>query len=251
MASTLRTVGTRTATVTGEMLLTFGVLVFLFIVWQFFWTDLLAHRSNETIRNDLTQNWSTSTPAPTPQTLNALPVDPPEQYLIKDVPIGEAFAVLHIPRFSEYWGNTPRPIVSGTAKAQIDVAVGHYQDTQGPGEIGNFALAGHRTTFGGVFYHLEKLQPGDAIVIETQDAWFTYHATEARVGTPTDVAAIAPVPDQPGVLPTTRSLTITTCHPRTSMKQRYIQFATLHEWRPRSAGPPPAVRRTTSSVSLR
>jgi sortase A len=120
-----------------------------------------------------------------------------------------------------------------------------------PGKVGNFAVAGHRTTYLHPFYNLNKLATGDPIVIETAKTWFTYTVedipgTKARyqeIVSPSDIAVAYPVPDQPDAAlpPTQRVLTFTSCNPRYSAAQRIVIHALLTNTTPKAKGLPPAL----------
>ena len=104
--------------------------------------------------------------------------------------------------------------------------------------MGNVALAGHRVTYGKPFNQIAELVTGDAVVLETEEAWFTYRVTTSEIVSPREVDVIAPVPGDPTAVPTQRMLTLTTCHPMFSARQRYVVYAVLDTWQPRSAGEP-------------
>jgi sortase A len=120
-----------------------------------------------------------------------------------------------------------------------------------PGQVGNFAVAGHRTTYEHPFYSINRLHTGDAIVIETRTTWFTYTVenipgTRARyqeIVSPDDTSVAYPVPDQPNpsLAPTQRVLTFTSCNPRYSASQRIVIHALLTASMPKSAGLPQAL----------
>jgi sortase A len=110
-----------------------------------------------------------------------------------------------------------------------------------PGDVGNFAVAGHRATHGEPFRNLDLLKPGDAVVIETDDRWFTYRVTDSEIVTPTDVEVILPVPNKPGAQPTQALITLTTCHPRWASTERMIVYGQLESERLKEAGPPEAL----------
>ncbi len=135
--------------------------------------------------------------------------------------LGEAFALIRIPRFG---GDFVRPIVEGTGTAQLKEGVGHYLGTAGPGQRGNFALAGHRTTYGEPFHLIAKLRPGDRIIVRTAKHTYTYRVIGHTVVDPTDVQVIAA--DPPGVKPG-HLLTMTSCHPMYTALQRYVVHARL------------------------
>jgi len=119
-------------------------------------------------------------------------------------------------------------------------ALPSWPGTALPGQVGNFAVAGHRTTYQHPFKDIAKLRRGDYIVLETKDHWFTYRIEDIpgtnipwkEIVAPTDVeAAVYPVPDQPDAnkKPTLRLLTFSSCHPEYSASQRYVIHAILTE----------------------
>src|SRR5690606_10957704 len=115
----------------------------------------------------------------------------------------------------------------------LDVlGIGHYEGTAMPGEVGNFAVAGHRVTYGKPFNRVEELQVGDPLVVQTETTWYVYRVTSTQVVTPRDVQVIAPTPNQPDVAPTVASMTLTTCHPMFSARERFIVHAELDYWTP-------------------
>jgi sortase A len=157
--------------------------------------------------------------------------------------VGQPFAVLHIPRLAGGDGFS-RVVVEGVAQTQLAQGPGHYIGTAMPGEQGNVAIAGHRVGRGSPFLDLDQLVPGDAIVVETADAWFTYRvlgdtATASFTGDPsgipgreivrpTDVSVISPTPGGAAAGPASDAyLTLTTCHPKFSARQRLIVHARL------------------------
>jgi sortase (surface protein transpeptidase) len=158
-----------------------------------------------------------------------------------EVSLGEPFAVLHIPRLGADWS---RVVVEGAAEVQLAQGPGHYIGTALPGQQGNFAMAGHRVGRGSPFLDLDQMLPGDPIVVETAGDWFVYRvigevATGDFAGDPSgipgreivgpaDVAVISPTPGGGETDPPTGAyLTLTTCHPKFSAKQRLIIHARL------------------------
>jgi sortase A len=109
-----------------------------------------------------------------------------------------------------------------------------------PGAVGNFAIAGHRTTYGKPFNRIAELQVGDPIVIRTQHAWYVYTVTSTEIVDPGQVGVIAPVPDKPGATPTARMITMTTCTPMYSASQRYVVHGELTYWANADDGSVPA-----------
>ena len=139
-----------------------------------------------------------------------LKVAPP----LPDPPLGSAVGVIVIPKIS-----LSMVVVEGTGTAQLEAGPGHYPSTPLPGQNGNVAIAGHRTTYLHPFYNLNELVAGDSIVIETVQGIFLYHVLTSVEVSPTDVAVAGPTP--------TPTLTLTTCNPRYSAAQRLVVHAAL------------------------
>ena len=212
----------------GELLVTAGVVVLLFVVYEVYVTDLLNDRQQGQLADQLQQQWDAA-PAPAPA---AVPVAPA---------VGQPLAVLHVPRLGEDWS---RVVLEGTTEDELAQGPGHYVGTALPGQPGNLAIAGHRVGKGSPFLDADQLRPGDPIVVETADSWFVYrvlgdaatgdYATDPsgipgqQVVRPSEVAVISPVPGAAAdVAPSGAYLTLTTCHPKYSARQRLIVHAVL------------------------
>jgi sortase A len=234
----------------GELLITLGVLLLLFVAWQLWWTDIEAGQQQRQITAELRDAWGdedaltpepgTRTPPPAPDAEPSEPAAEPDpaEPPVPDAPAyGESFALVHIPRFgSDYV--VPADEGVGLEDVLNDGVLGHYPDTALPGDVGNFALAGHRVTYGRPLHRIAELRPGDAVVVETADTWYVYRMRDRQIVTPDRVDVVAPVPNEPGAEPTERLLTLTACHPMYSASQRYIVHAVLDSWQPRDAGAP-------------
>lgn len=220
----------------GELMMTLGVLVFAFAAWQVWWTDVVSARQTDVVRGELMADWAESSGGPQADPVADLPAAPPADVLDTEVTAHEAFALVYIPRFGPDWG--PRPIVAGTGAQDLKTGFGYYEETAGPGQVGNFSLAGHRVTYGKPLFNIETMVNGDPIVVETDKAWFVYRMTAHEIVKPADVAVIAPVPGQPGEQPTQRYVTLTACHPKFSAQERYIVHGVLDSWQPKSMGVP-------------
>jgi sortase (surface protein transpeptidase) len=213
----------------GELLVTVGVILLLFVVYELWVTDLLNAQAQSTLDQTLHERWSSSAPL-APGTTDHGPFA-----------VGQAFAILHIPRLG---ADYHRVIVEGTGQDQLAQGPGHYLGTAFPGEKGNVSLAGHRVGRGSPFLDLDKLRPGDPIIVETRTSWFVYRVLGDRangnfgadasgipgqeVVLPTDLAVISPTPGAAATAPPSGSyLTLTTCHPRFSARQRLVIHAKL------------------------
>jgi len=210
----------------GELLVTGGLVVLLFVVYELFVTDVIADRRQDQLSDQLYAQWEQQDP---------------ESAVSTDVDFGSAIAVLRIPRLGEDYR---RVVLEGTLEEQLRQGPGHYRGTALPGEQGNVALAGHRVGKGSPFLDLDLLRPGDPIVVETATQWFVYRVLGdpdrgdfgadpsgipgQQIVSPWDVDVIAPTPGgADGAAPTGAYLTLTTCHPRFSAEQRLIVHAAL------------------------
>ncbi|MGN6300974.1 MAG: class E sortase [Angustibacter sp.] len=216
----------------GELLVTLGVVLLLFLVWQLWWTDVTAGRVQQQVTHQLQDSWT-----PPPRTAPTAPATP-----VNDPPLklqdGKAFALIHVPRFGKDY---VRPIIQGVELPVLDRGVGHYPGSADPGAVGNFAVAGHRVTYGKPFNLIAELRPGDPVVVETATAWFVYRVQRHEIVTPDRVDVIAPVPEHPNATPTERMMTMTACHPMYSARERYVVFSRLESRIPKTAGTVPDV----------
>ncbi|MCY7364306.1 MAG: class E sortase [Frankiaceae bacterium] len=208
----------------GQTLMTLGVIVLLFCVYELKVTGLVTAREQDRLGDDLRASWAD--PAPRPTGADPVPVSSD---------IGEGIAVLHVPALADY---DPWVVVEGTSVADLKAGPGHIPGTALPGEVGNVVLSGHRTTYGAPFERFGDLQPGGLVVLETRDRWLTYTITGSQIVAPTAIEVTYPVPGEQGAVPTERLLTLTTCHPKYSARQRLIVSATLTEDRDKADGPP-------------
>ncbi|ADB73603.1 class E sortase [Geodermatophilus obscurus] len=198
----------------GQLLLTAGYVLLLFVVYELWVTDLLSNARQDELTAELREEWAA--PAAVPAELQG----------------GEAFAMLHIPRLGADYA---RAVVEGTGTEDLEQGPGHYRGTAMPGEQGNFAVAGHRVGRGSPFLEIDELRTGDPVVVETADSWFVYRVLGPadvvpgqQVVSPYDVSVIAPTPNgPPDGAPTGAYLTLTTCHPEYSARERLIVHAVL------------------------
>ncbi|HEX2047823.1 MAG TPA: class E sortase [Acidimicrobiales bacterium] len=198
----------------GKTLICTGVLILLFVVYQLWGTGVAQARAQKKLRSEFTRQLAAPaaaepvTPA-SPDTTAAPTTTVPVQ-----LAEGDAAGVILIPKIG-----LDQAFIEGVGVEELKQAVGHYPDTKMPGEKGNAALAGHRTTYGAPFNRLDELVAGDAISVTTQAGTFRYEVTEKRVVTPDEISVLDDTPDN--------RLTLTTCHPKYSAEQRLIVFAQL------------------------
>ena len=217
-----RTVGTL-----GEVLITIGLLLLLFVSWQLWWTDVTANREQAGTVAALEHDFG-SRSLRDPGGGAALAT-------LKKVPFGQAFAIVRIPRLGAGYA---RPVLEGSDHVTLTEGIGHYPGTAMPGQIGNFAVSGHRTTYGRPLHNIDLFQKGDVIIVETRASYIIYAVDRHVIVTPDRVEVIAPTPQRPGVTPVQAWMTLTACHPKFSAAERYVVFARLVKSIPRAAGLP-------------
>ena len=204
----------------GEVLITLGVVTLLLVVYQLFYTNIESNRAQDRIRDDLAEQWN-------------------KPASLKQIPLGDGFALMRIPRLGQDW---VKPIIEGVATKDLAHGLGHYPKSVMPGNVGNFAVAGHRATHGEPFRDLDRVRKGDAIVVEMKDSWLIYRTTgNPEIVLPTDVEVVAPVPWKPEAKPTEKVITLTTCHPRWASTHRLIVFGQLEKVEKKVKGKIPAV----------
>jgi sortase A len=194
----------RTIREVGFNLITLGVVVLLFVAYQLWGTGFAEAKSQTKLAHQFA--------APAPSGDNSVvgaPVAP-----VAGPPLGSAIAHMVIPKIG-----VDKYVVEGVTDDALREGPGHYPGTPMPGEPGNVAIAGHRTTFGAPFYDLDKLAAGDGIFITTKAGQFHYTVFQSMVVKPTDVGVIAPTPDN--------RLTLTTCNPKFEATTRLIVIAKL------------------------
>jgi sortase A len=242
----------------GEVLITAGLIMLLFVVYEVYVTDWISAGKQRDATAALDKEWKA--PADDPQRVDHL----------DGLKEGDGFAKMYIPSFGPDYHFT---IVEGTTDKSLEVGPGHYTDTAYPGEPGNFAVAGHRVGKGAPFNDLDLLDSCDAIIVETKNSWYVYRVlpmsdevakwaqlkqTKPRctetgpqgqaesvdplsgdyaqtigkeIVKPSEGGVVAPVPHHPEVKRSKGEqaalLTLTTCHPKFSDKQRLIIHAKL------------------------
>lgn len=222
--------------VLGDLLLTAGVVVLLFVAWQLWIGDAIIGAKFKSEADSLTQEWAAApvVPAPSPDAAAPGPVEPPA---LAQPGNGEVFGVLRIPRL----GPDYQFKLAGGVSASVTldpIGIGHYPDTAMPGQTGNFAIAGHRGSHGAPFADLPSLRLGDAVVVETPDGWYTYRFRNLEYVRPDGVQVLLPVPQAPEVQATDRVITMTTCSPRYGFSERAIAYGVFDSFTPRADGPP-------------
>ncbi|MGH3772256.1 MAG: class E sortase [Pseudonocardiaceae bacterium] len=223
----------------GELLLTAGLVVMLFVCYETYVTNLFSAHKQRAATAKLDDTWRNGRG-------------------VVDRPVtGAGIAKMYVPAFGPDFVFT---VLQGTDQDTLAIGPGHYRGTAFPGQLGNVAIAGHRVGKGSPFNALDLLSSCDAIVVETADRWYVYRVlplqaesigwtqgkgTQPRcrgveplsgrytnvvgktIVLPSQVEVIAPVPGHPGLAPANRLITLTTCHPQFSARERLIVHGVL------------------------
>lgn len=207
-------------TVLGVLLVVVGLGCLGWVAWQYLGTNITSQRAFDQETTQLRESWS----APVEKAAQ----EPGKQDRAKPAVIpGEAIALLRIPAFG---ADFEVPILSGTEPAVLSRGVGHYPTTALPGQIGNFAVAGHRVTHGQPFARLLELRAGDQVVVETRDQILTYVMDDSPASLTvddTETWVLAPDPRHPGAKATEAMMTLTTCQDLFRSPDRSVGFAHL------------------------
>ncbi len=192
----------------GAILTGAGVLILLFVAYQLWGTGLYTDRQQGSLRSEFNQKLKATEESPTTSTtVDPLRLPPPP-------PSGDTVAHIRIPKIG-----LDQLVVQGVGLGDLRKGPGHYTETPLPGELGNAAIAGHRTTYGAPFNRLGELVDGDEILVTTLKGSFTYTVGRVHVVKPSQVEVLNPTP--------TPTLTLTTCHPKYSAKERLVVVSNL------------------------
>jgi sortase A len=225
----------------GKTLIATGLLMFAFVAYQLWGTGIETARAQNSLENEFEELLAGTpppttaapvhtTPATTPPPTDTTPVDSlptdsiPATTAPQPVPVaslppvaeGDPIARLELPTIG-----VDKIVVAGVEKNDLKKGPGHYPDTPMPGQLGNSAIAGHRTTFGQPFFDVDKLEIGDEIVVTTLAGRFVYRVTGQEIVSPSDYQVIATTD------PTRATLTLTSCHPKYTARERIIVYAEL------------------------
>lgn len=203
----------------GELLLTAGALVLLFVVYLLWGTGLQTAQAQDDLDVQLHERWSQQEPG-------AEPADPDELQL------GDAYGILRIPRFGDDW---QKFVVQGVEDEDLKNGPGHYPDSADPGELGNFAIAAHRSGHGEPFAKFPELRAGDLVEIQMAEGTYVYRLDDAPDGDNdgnkieiSDSWVVDPVPGEPpGTEPAEKRITLTTCWPRFGSSHRMYATGVL------------------------
>jgi len=198
----------------GELLITAGLVLGLFVVYSLWWTNVIADRAADRQSEKVRDTWAHEGGATGPGAL--------------DTKNGIGF--LHVPAMK----NGEVLVEKGTStKVLNDGVAGYYTDPvkatlPTTGKKGNFTLAAHRDGHGAKFHNIDKLKVGDAIVFETKDEWYIYKVYDVLDETSKyNVKVISQIPKESGKKKAGHYITLTTCTPVYTSRYRYVVWGEL------------------------
>ncbi|KUL45829.1 hypothetical protein ADL22_11695 [Streptomyces sp. NRRL F-4489] len=199
--------------VIGELLITAGVIMGLFVVYSLWWTNVLADRESHQQGDQVRKHWAAK-PGP----------KGPGELDTKD-----GIGFLHVPAMD----NGEVLVKKGTDPDVLNEGVAGYYTKPVKSALpqdatGNFTLAAHRDGHGAKFHNIDKLKTGDPIVFETKDTWYVYKVYATLPQTSKyDVSVLDKIPAESGKHRAGRYITLTTCTPVYTSEYRYIVWGEL------------------------
>lgn len=214
----------------GVALMLAGLVVLGWLAWQFWGTTWVAHRQQHDLVTSTERGWAKHAPGRSGGRAGRSEAG---RGAGRDRPPDGVTAIVRIPRFGASYAV---PVLEGTSASVLARGFGHFPHTQGPGQVGNYALAGHRVTHGEPLRRMPELRPGDLVVVSTRTATFRYRldTDPRRLVVPFTAGwVLGRVPHNPagGVQPPQRRgqrlLTLTTCSELFHTDDRMIAFGHL------------------------
>lgn len=195
----------------SDALITFAIFAIMFAGYQTVWSMYVSQSNIAAAKAEVQLKW-TQAPAAEPE-------------------LHKGFALIYIPRLKDkVW---ELPITRGVDPKDLISGLGHYPDNALPGEKGNFALAGHRATYGEPLANIDQLRQDDEVIIQTAGNWYVYKLILDEIVEPDAMWVLDANPG--GIVNKTgveEMITLTTCHPRWGSTERWIWWGVLTEVRP-------------------
>ena len=226
-AAPKRSTGKRIAFWIGVGLILAGLGLLAYVAWQLWGTNWVSKKHQREITSELQEDWAVG------------------EGCDKYCPTGKASALIRIPKFGPKY---VVPVIEGTSQDILAKGFGHFEDTAAAGQLGNYALAGHRVTHGEPLRHMPDLRPGDKVIVETKQFTYTYVLDtnpNDLVISFTGTWVLEPIPNNPkrgGVEPKQTSgqrlITLTTCSEIFHTDNRMIAFGHLVDQRKKTVKQP-------------
>lgn len=197
----------------GRTFITAGALILLFVAYQLWGTGIREAQAQNRLDDDFAEALADAAQGPG-TTLTPAPGDPETVPPIDPVPEGDPVARIRIPEIG-----VDKIVVEGVSLPALKKGPGHYPDTPLPGQEGNASIAGHRTTYGAPFNRVDELEAGDEIFVETVQGEFRYLVEDTEIVRPSQVEVLEDKDDN--------RLTLTSCHPKYSARERIVVVAQL------------------------
>lgn len=207
----------------AELAITAGAILAAFVFYLLVWTNHQTAQAQDNLLDDFHAEKKQASEKGSGKTKPEAPDS------------GDGIGVMHIPVLGDDWEWV---VVEGVGDDDLAKGPGHFPGTALPGEVGNFAVAGHRSTHGEPFADLDRLGIGDTVVVETVDGWLVYEVMWERILSPNATEVLEPVAGHPGEKASQRTMTLVTCHPRWGSSERLVIGTQLVEQRGPAAGPP-------------
>lgn len=198
----------------GELCITAGIILLFFVTYELWGTGQYTQQQQDALGKQLTHDWNSVT--------------------TERVRLGHGMALLRIPRLGQKYQYV---VIEGVGPEDLRKGPGHYPGTALPGQVGNFVVSGHRTTYSAPFNRVDELRNGDRILVDTRTEQLVYAVTDRAVVLPTEIQVTAPVPFHPKRTASKRLITLTTCTPKFSAAKRLIIFGELVQRRARVRSP--------------
>ena len=214
--------------VLGEVLITLSAVIGSYVIYELQISNFSSHREWDSSAKALQEEFETPAKniAFEGEVVAQLPADRPVS--------SKPFALMSVPKL---WKESVAvPIFSGTSSKALAKGLGHISGSALPGQLGNFAVSGHRATYGEPFAKFELLREGDEVIVNTLEGIFTYSLVADIKVTPEDIWVVEPRPaikELQLLPPEAQLITLITCDPRWSSEKRWIWFGTLKSFVPR------------------
>ena len=221
----------------GLVLVLGGLGMLGYVAWQMYGTNVVSKQTQQRLVEEVEREWS-GDPALAAQAAETGTETEPRA---RDYEVGETMGLIRIPAFGDDY---VVPVLEGIGDDELASGYGHFPDAAAPGEEGNFALAAHRVTHGEPLRDMPELRPGDEVIVETQDAVYTYVLDtnpNDLVVTFEDIWVVDPLPTNPdgGVQPEQQPgqelITLTTCSELFHTDNRMISFGHLVDTEPKTS----------------